>query len=202
MLHRMHLLLISVMMLHLLVFFFVNGFNYRNSYLILLTIYTLFSLDYLLNCYPIALNTRNVILNCLIFQVGVPGIILRCLDHMELNDLGRPVAFLAKMVCHRPLAFQLVSKGLLDPNRMRRLFDSLGLKEVTLDGLMIISDLARMDKVSFLSLSNGFFLYWFLYLSNALMIIPDLARINPPYYMKKILNVFYIPKTLMYHFFI
>ncbi|TKY53544.1 Serine/threonine-protein kinase TIO [Spatholobus suberectus] len=82
----------------------------------------------------------------ILVEVGVPGIILRCLDHMELNDLGRPVAFLAKMVCHRPLAIQLVSKGLLDPNRMRKLFDCSGPKEVTLDALMIISDLARMDK--------------------------------------------------------
>lgn len=69
---------------------------------------------------------------------------------MELNELGRPVAFLAKMVGHRPLAFQLVSQGLLDPNRMRRLFDSSVPKEVTLDTLMIVSDLARMDKVRFL----------------------------------------------------
>ncbi|RDX76182.1 Serine/threonine-protein kinase TIO, partial [Mucuna pruriens] len=85
----------------------------------------------------------------ILVEVGVPGIILRCLDHMELNDLGRPVAFLAKMVslaCHRPLAIQLVSKGLLDPNRMRKLYDRSGPKEVTLDALMIISDLARMDK--------------------------------------------------------
>ncbi|XP_020232870.1 serine/threonine-protein kinase TIO [Cajanus cajan] len=83
----------------------------------------------------------------ILVEVGVPAIILRCLDHMELNDLGRPVAFLAKMVghCHRPLAFQLVSKGLLDPNRMRTLFDCSSPKEVTLDALMIISDLARMD---------------------------------------------------------
>ncbi|CAJ1967824.1 unnamed protein product [Sphenostylis stenocarpa] len=82
----------------------------------------------------------------ILVEVGVPGIILRCIDHMDLNDLGRPVAFLAKMVCHRPLAIQLVSKGLLDPNRMRKLFDCSGPKEVTLDALMIISDLARMDK--------------------------------------------------------
>lgn len=87
--------------------------------------------------------------------MGVPGIILRCLDHMELNDLGRPVAFLAKMVLHRPLAVQLADKGLLDSNRMRRLFDHSAPKEVTLDALMIISDFARMDKVSFHSSSIG-----------------------------------------------
>ncbi|KAI4352373.1 hypothetical protein L6164_006633 [Bauhinia variegata] len=79
-------------------------------------------------------------------DVGVPGTILRCLDHLELNDLSRPVAFLAKIIVHRPLAVQIVGKGLLDPNRMRRLFDRSSPKEVTLDGLMIVSDLARMDK--------------------------------------------------------
>lgn len=70
--------------------------------------------------------------------------------------MGRPVALLAKMVCQRPLAVQLVSKGLLDPNRMKRLFDLSGPKEIMLDALMIISDLSRMDKVSVDSSSNGF----------------------------------------------
>ncbi|KDP21789.1 hypothetical protein JCGZ_00576 [Jatropha curcas] len=82
----------------------------------------------------------------ILLEVGVPGIILRCLEHMELKDLGRPVAFLAKMVAHRPLAVQLVGKGLLDPNRVRRLLDNSSPREVMLDVLMIISDLARMDK--------------------------------------------------------
>ncbi|EEF42336.1 ATP binding protein, putative [Ricinus communis] len=82
----------------------------------------------------------------LINTVGVPGVILRCLEHMELRDLGRPVAFLAKMVGHRPLAVQLVGRGLLDPNRVRRLLDTSSPREVVLDSLMIVSDLARMDK--------------------------------------------------------
>lgn len=82
----------------------------------------------------------------ILLEVGVPGTILRCIHQMELKELGRPVAFLAKMVSHRPLAFQLVSLGLLDPNRMRRFFDCSVPKEVTLDALMIVSDLARMDK--------------------------------------------------------
>ncbi len=76
-------------------------------------------------------------------------LLLRCLEHVELKDLGRPVAFLAKMISHRPLAVQLVSKGLLDSNRMKRLLDSSCPREVTLDILMIVSDLARMDKVRF-----------------------------------------------------
>ncbi|WCJ31076.1 Serine/threonine-protein kinase TIO [Euphorbia peplus] len=82
----------------------------------------------------------------LLLEVGVPGIIVRCLEHVELRDLGRPVAFLAKLVGHKPLAVQLVGKGLLDPNRMRRLLDSSSPREVVLDVLMIVSDLARMDK--------------------------------------------------------
>lgn len=81
-----------------------------------------------------------------LLEVGVPGIILHCLDHLEIKDLGRPVALLAKMVGHRPLALQLVGKGLLNPNKMRRLLDSSSPREVLLDVLMIISDLARMDK--------------------------------------------------------
>ncbi|XWS08043.1 hypothetical protein CRYUN_Cryun41cG0043600 [Craigia yunnanensis] len=82
----------------------------------------------------------------ILLEVGVPGIVIRCLEQLESKDLGRPVAFLAKMIGHRPLAVQLVGKGLLDPNRMRRLLDSSSPKEATLDSLMIVSDLARMDK--------------------------------------------------------
>ena len=56
---------------------------------------------------------------------------------------------LAKMIVQRPLAVQLVSKGLLDPNRWRRLLDNSSPREVTMDALMIVSDLARMDKVRY-----------------------------------------------------
>nr|GME13892.1 serine/threonine-protein kinase TIO isoform X1 [Ipomoea batatas] len=79
--------------------------------------------------------------------VGVPGIILGCLEHMELKDIGKPIAFLAKMVGHRALAVQLLGKGLLDPRRMKRLLDGSCPREVIVDVLMIVSDLARMDKV-------------------------------------------------------
>lgn len=68
---------------------------------------------------------------------------------MELKYFGKPVAFLAKMIGYRPLAVQLVGNGLLDPNRMKMLLDSSCPREVTLDVLMIISDLARMDKVRY-----------------------------------------------------
>ncbi|KAF3432681.1 hypothetical protein FNV43_RR23783 [Rhamnella rubrinervis] len=90
----------------------------------------------------------------ILLEVGVPAIVLRCLEHMELKDFGRPVAFLAKMISHRPLAVQLVGKGLLDPNRWKRFLDCSTPREVTLDALMIISDLARMD-MGFYEYING-----------------------------------------------
>ncbi|XVF23480.1 hypothetical protein REPUB_Repub13aG0042300 [Reevesia pubescens] len=90
----------------------------------------------------------------ILLEVGVPGIVLRSLEQLEPKDLGRAVACLAKMIGHRPLAVQLVGKGLLDPNRMRRLLDSSSPREATLDTLMIVSDLARMDK-GFYEFING-----------------------------------------------
>lgn len=66
---------------------------------------------------------------------------------MELEDTGRPVAFLAKMVSHKPFVIQLIEKGLLDPIRVRKLLGNSSPREVVLDMLMIVSDLARMDKV-------------------------------------------------------
>jgi fused-like protein len=53
------------------------------------------------------------------------------------------------MIGHRPFAIQLIGRGLLDPNMMKRLLDNMSPREVMLDVLMIISDLARMDEVRF-----------------------------------------------------
>lgn len=66
---------------------------------------------------------------------------------MESRDKARPVAFLAKMTAHRPLAVQLLGNGLLDPRRMKSLLDG-SCPGVVLDVLMIVSDLARMDEVN------------------------------------------------------
>lgn len=81
-------------------------------------------------------------------QVGVPGHIIQCLKHVDLKDAARPVAFLAKMTSHGPLVVQLLSNGLFNPNIMRRLLDNSSPREVKLDVLMIVSDVARMHKVS------------------------------------------------------
>ncbi|GMH09100.1 hypothetical protein Nepgr_010940 [Nepenthes gracilis] len=83
----------------------------------------------------------------ILLEVGVPVAILQCLDNLELKDTGRPVAFIAKMTSHKLLAIQLLGKGLLDSTRVKRLLNGSSPKEVILDVLMIVSDLARMDKV-------------------------------------------------------
>ncbi|GAA0141846.1 non-receptor serine/threonine protein kinase [Lithospermum erythrorhizon] len=83
----------------------------------------------------------------ILMEVGIPNIVLRCLQYMEIRDVARPIAFLAKMVGQRPLAIQLLKSGLLDRNRMKWLLASSCPREITLDILMIISDVARMDKV-------------------------------------------------------
>uniref|UniRef100_A0A7N0T315 non-specific serine/threonine protein kinase n=1 Tax=Kalanchoe fedtschenkoi TaxID=63787 RepID=A0A7N0T315_KALFE len=87
-------------------------------------------------------------------EVGVPEIVLRSLDHVDPKDTGKPIAFIAKMTSQKALAVQLVSKGLLHPNRMRKLLDSSSPTQVVMDVLMILSDLARMDK-AFYEYING-----------------------------------------------
>ncbi|KAL0403381.1 UNVERIFIED_CONTAM: Serine/threonine-protein kinase TIO [Sesamum radiatum] len=44
----------------------------------------------------------------ILLEVEVAAIILRCLDHMELKDVARPVAFIAKLSTQQPLAAQLM----------------------------------------------------------------------------------------------
>lgn len=75
------------------------------------------------------------------------GCIFRCLEYVESKDLGKPVAFLAKMTGYPRLVIQLLRDGLLDPNRVKKLLDGCSPREVVLDMLMIVSDLARMSKV-------------------------------------------------------
>ncbi|CAD6234940.1 unnamed protein product [Miscanthus lutarioriparius] len=81
-----------------------------------------------------------------LLEVGIPGCMLRCLDYVNMEDLGRPLAIVAKMAGYRPLALQLHKEGLLDPIRVAALLEGPIAKETLLDFLMIISDLARMSK--------------------------------------------------------
>uniref|UniRef100_A0A7N0VJ53 non-specific serine/threonine protein kinase n=1 Tax=Kalanchoe fedtschenkoi TaxID=63787 RepID=A0A7N0VJ53_KALFE len=92
--------------------------------------------------------------SCSSLLVGVPEIVLRSLDHVDPKDTGKPIAFIAKMTSQKALAVQLVSKGLLHPNRMRKILDRSSPMQVVMDVLMILSDLARMDK-AFYEYING-----------------------------------------------
>ena len=65
-----------------------------------------------------------------------------------MEDIARPLAIVAKMVGYRPLALQLLREGLLNPCRVAKLVKGPLAKETLLDFLMIVSDLARMSKVS------------------------------------------------------
>ncbi|KAL5205789.1 hypothetical protein ABZP36_033998 [Zizania latifolia] len=81
-----------------------------------------------------------------LLEVGVPGCILRCFDYVDTEDLSRPLAIVAKMVGYRPLASQLLREGLLNPSSVAKLLKGPIAKEMLLDLLMIVSDLARMSK--------------------------------------------------------
>ncbi|KAF8660732.1 hypothetical protein HU200_057474 [Digitaria exilis] len=81
-----------------------------------------------------------------LLEVGIPGCMLRCLDYVDMEDLARPLAIVAKMAGYRPLALQLLKEGLLDPSRVAGLLEGPIAKEALLDFLMIVSDLARMSK--------------------------------------------------------
>lgn len=81
-----------------------------------------------------------------ILEVGLAKRILRCLDILDLSNIVRPTAFVAKMVGYPPLAAHFLREGLLNQNRVRRLLSSSTPKEAVVDSLMVVSDLARMSK--------------------------------------------------------
>ncbi|XP_078429456.1 kinase family with ARM repeat domain-containing protein isoform X2 [Wolffia australiana] len=82
----------------------------------------------------------------ILLEVEMPGFLIGVLKCLEAKDLPRPVAFVAKMVGYRPLASRLLAEGLLDEQCMGKVLGSGAPKECILDGLMTISDLARMSK--------------------------------------------------------
>ncbi|CAA6654889.1 unnamed protein product [Spirodela intermedia] len=94
----------------------------------------------------------------ILLEVGLPGCILRSLKYVEPKDLARPMAFVAKMAGYRPLAMQLLTEGLLDPQCVRKVFGGGSPKESVLDFLMIISDLARMSKDFYEAIDKSYLL--------------------------------------------
>ncbi|KAG9455567.1 hypothetical protein H6P81_000075 [Aristolochia fimbriata] len=81
----------------------------------------------------------------ILLEVGLPACVLGCLEALEAKYLARPVALLAKMTGYPPLARQLVKDGLLDAKMVQKLLGASSPKEVILDTLMVVSDLARMS---------------------------------------------------------
>jgi len=75
---------------------------------------------------------------------------VRCLELLEMEDVGRPVALIARMVqSSRILASEVVTEGFFGAALMRKLLDPASPREVIRDVLMTISNLSRMSKVCF-----------------------------------------------------
>ncbi|XP_024540198.1 serine/threonine-protein kinase TIO isoform X1 [Selaginella moellendorffii] len=73
--------------------------------------------------------------------------LVRCLEFLSMNDMIRPVAFVSRMVqSSRLLAIDIVKEGLLSPLLMAKMLDPSSPKDVVLDVLMTVSNLARMSK--------------------------------------------------------
>lgn len=85
-------------------------------------------------------------------QSGVPCQILQCADILGLEDTRKPVLLLSKMISYKALAKHLVENEMLEAARMRRLLDGSCPREVILDMLMIVSNLARLHVVSSLTI--------------------------------------------------
>ncbi|CAN6208320.1 unnamed protein product [Urochloa humidicola] len=101
-----------------------------------------------------------------LLEVGIPGCMLRCLDYVDMEDLARPLAIVAKMAGYRPLALQLLKEGLLDPRRVAGLLKGPIAKETLLDFLMIVSDLARMSKDFYVPIDKAGLVGFLKHLSN------------------------------------
>ncbi|KAJ7544459.1 hypothetical protein O6H91_09G079900 [Diphasiastrum complanatum] len=73
--------------------------------------------------------------------------LVRCLELMDASDLGRPMALAARMVQNsKLLAYELVKQGFLAPALMSKMLDASSPKDVVMDALMAISNLARTSK--------------------------------------------------------
>ncbi|XP_071702051.1 serine/threonine-protein kinase TIO-like isoform X2 [Rutidosis leptorrhynchoides] len=82
----------------------------------------------------------------IILEVGLPGQIINCLEHLESKNTEDVLLLLSKMVDHRSLAVELVGKGLLNPNLMKRLLDDSSPTQVKIKVLEIVSRVAEMDE--------------------------------------------------------
>ncbi|BBN17969.1 fused [Marchantia polymorpha subsp. ruderalis] len=83
----------------------------------------------------------------LLQEVNVASPLIRCLEMLNKDDLGSPVALIARMVqSSRILAGDLVKEGFLSSYMMSKLLDPACPKDVLRDVLMTVSNLARLSK--------------------------------------------------------
>ncbi|KAL2612342.1 hypothetical protein R1flu_024034 [Riccia fluitans] len=83
----------------------------------------------------------------LLQEVNVSSPLIKILEMLNKDDLGTPVALIARVVqSSRVLAGDLVREGLLSSTLMSKLLDPSCPKDVLRDVLMTISNLARLSK--------------------------------------------------------
>ena len=81
-------------------------------------------------------------------QVHIIAPIMRWLKILDARDLARPVSLIVRLIQNsRSFADGLVKEGLLSSTILHKLLDKSSQKEIILDVLVIISDLARLSKV-------------------------------------------------------
>lgn len=89
-------------------------------------------------------------------QVYVIGPLIKCLKFLDTKDFGKPVSLIVRLVQNsRTLADGLLKEGLLSPALLSKMLDTNSPKEVVLDMLIIVSDLARLSKVLFPDTSSS-----------------------------------------------
>jgi fused-like protein len=73
---------------------------------------------------------------------------MKWLRILDVRDLARPVSLIVRLVQNsRNFADGLVKEGLLDSTVLHKLLGKTSPKEVIMDVLVLISDLARLSKV-------------------------------------------------------
>ncbi|CAM6128762.1 unnamed protein product [Calypogeia fissa] len=83
----------------------------------------------------------------LLQEVNVAAALVRCLEFLNKDDLGSPVALIARMVQSSKVSgAELVKEGLLGSGLMMKLLDPSCPKDVLRDALMTVSNLARLSK--------------------------------------------------------
>lgn len=75
--------------------------------------------------------------------------LVQCLKMLDVSDLIRPMSLIGRMAQgSRTVTADIVKEGFLCPSVMSKILSPMSPKEVVLDALATLSNLARMSKVS------------------------------------------------------